>query len=436
MNVGMTNPELPRSNRDHDIVLFGATGFVGKLTAEYLAAHAPAGLKIALAGRNQSKLEAVRDGLAASFPAAADFPLIVADSSDNAALERMAVSAHVVISTVGPYYRYGFPLVRSCAAAGTHYVDLCGEALFMRECIEENHEVARRTGARIVHACGFDSVPSEIGMLELHRVAAEAEETLTDATMLVKMKGGLSGGTVDSMREQFAAAKADRSKARALAQPYTLSPDESLEPDLGKQPDYGIVEASEFGAAEGWAGPFIMAGANTRVVRRSNALLGYAYGPRLRYREFISTGKGAKGRLRALALGAMMGAAMAAVNQPKLRPFLSRWVPEPGEGPSQEERDSGFFRTTHYGTSESGTRFISRVSLDADPGYKGTSLMLGEAALTLACNAADLPMQAFDANESSQGRSGGGVLTPATGLGEAYVNRLRAAGMEISAAQL
>ncbi|WP_296212858.1 trans-acting enoyl reductase family protein [uncultured Corynebacterium sp.] len=428
----MSNSPSRSFDRSYDITLLGATGFVGALTAGYLAANAPEGVRIALAGRNQSKLETLRDQLAATHPRAAEFPLVIADSSDNRSLEKLARDTRVVISTVGPYYRHGFPLVRECATHGTHYVDLAGEPLFMRESADSYHDRAAASGARIIHACGFDSIPSDLGMMLLGQGASENKDPLETATMIVKMKGGLSGGTIDSMREQFAAAKGNPDKKRLLADPYTLSPNRESEPNLGKQPDFGVVRESDIGGSgygrdDVWAGPFIMAGSNTRVVRRSNALLSHAYGAKLRYSEYVYTGKGIKGRMRAFTMGAVLGTAVAALNQDKLRSFLSRWVPEPGEGPSEAERNAGFFHTTHIGVGASGTTYTNTISLDADPGYKGTSLMLSEAALTLVLSDAELP-----AASPYQGKTGGGVLTPATGLGMPYVQRLRDAGMKFS----
>lgn len=429
----MSNSPSRSFDRSFDITLMGATGFVGALTAGYLAANAPADVRIALAGRNQTKLEALREQLAAKHPRAKEFPLVIADSSDNRSLEKLVRDTRVVISTVGPYYRHGFPLVRECATHGTHYVDLAGEALFMRESADSYHDRATASGARIVHACGFDSVPSDLGMLLLGQTASENKDSLKSATMIVKMKGGLSGGTIDSMREQFAAAKGSQEKKRLLADPYTLSPDRAKEPDLGKQPDFGVVRESDIGGASAsdgedvWAGPFIMAGSNTRVVRRSNALLGYEYGDKLRYSEYQYTGKGLKGRMRAFTMGAVLGTAVAALNQDKLRTFLSRWVPEPGEGPTEAERDAGFFHAKHYGVGAGGSTYTNTISLDADPGYKGTSLMLSEAALTLVLCDAELPT-----GSAYQGKTGGGVLTPATGLGMPYVRRLGDAGMRFS----
>lgn len=415
-----------RANRTHHVVLFGATGFVGKLTAIYLADHAPAGTRIALAGRNLDKLEATRKELAADHPTAADFPLIVADSTDADSLREMAESTRVVISTVGPYTRYGAKLTAACAAAGTHYVDLCGETLFMRQTIDEHNETARATGARIVEPCGFDSVPSDIGMLLLHEEAKKhSPSSLTDATMIVKMKGGFSGGTIDSFRSQFSEMDKDPKLAKLVADPYTLSPDRHAEPDLGEQPDHGFEPLDKYGHESAFAGPFVMASCNTRVVRRSNALLDYAYGPQLRYREFMYTGKGLKGRLASYAMGAGLRVGIKLVQNEKLRPKLSKWIPEPGDGPDEESRENGFFRTTHYGTLDDGTQISSTMEMQADPGYKGTSLLLSEAALTLALHEDELPTV-------TGSETGGGVLTPAAGLGLPYVERLRAAGVKLS----
>ncbi len=413
----MTQQPLTQQSREYDVVVYGATGFVGVLTAEYLAAHAPAGLRIALAGRNLEKLTATRTQLG---EAASAWPLLVADSFDPDALAAIAQSTNVIITTVGPYWRYGRTLAQECARAGTHYVDLSGEVGFMRRSIDDNHERAQATGAMIVHACGFDSVPSELGMYLARQAADEAGAgEFTDATMIVKMKGGLSGGTIDSMRQQLAMAKKDRAMARTIAQPYSLSPDLSKEPNLGRQTDLGTIALDQFGIAGGVAGPFIMAGTNTRVVRRTNALTGYRYGSALRYSEYAYMGKGFAGKRNNFVTSAGLAALAWALQKPQWRRQLSRWIPEPGQGPSKEERDNGFFHTTTYARTADGQQFQGVTSLKADPGYKGTALMLSEAALTLALG------------EHEQ--VGGGVWTPAYALGAGYVARLRAAGMKLEA---
>ena len=246
---------MPPSSREHDIVIYGATGFVGKLTALYLAESAPAGTKIALAGRSQEKLERTRSELPAS---AADWPLIVADSSDPEAMASMAASARAIATTVGPYYKYGFPLVEACAEQGTHYADLTGETLFMRESIDRFHEAAKASGARIVHTCGFDSIPSDIGTMMCHLHAAETGAgELTKTTLVVrKMRGGVSGGTVDSLRGQLDAAKADKSLRKVMVDPYALSPDRAADPDGKDERDpMGPINDPELG---GWLAPFVM----------------------------------------------------------------------------------------------------------------------------------------------------------------------------------
>lgn len=395
------------NQRDLDIVIHGATGFVGRLVAGYLARNrAPA--QIALSGRNGEKLHRLRAELGV------DWEVIVADSQDRDALRAMAERTRVVISCVGPYTHLGEPLVGVCAEAGTHYTDLAGEALFIRDSIDAHHEVAKGTGAHIVHSCGFDSVPSDMAMFALHRAAGE----LREVTMLVTdLRGGLSGGTVESMRAVSAEARTSRDRARLLHHPYTLCPvpeEESHIPGLEK--DFSVRPVGELG----WAGPFFMAMFNTRVVRRSNSLLGHAYGRNLVYREGWATGTGLPGRLRAYALGAVLAALFSALQKRRLRALLSRWIPEPGYGPDESRRRNGRFTVVHHGRAVDGRRYECTVSADGDPGYEVTAMMLSEAALTLlAAPPAD-----------------GGVLTPATGLGQTYLDRLRAGGMSITVRQL
>src|SRR3954452_9039911 len=261
--------------RDLDIVLYGATGFVGKLTAEYLATAAPEGAKIGLGGRNESKLAEVRREIGV------DWPLVVADSSDAAAMRAMAERTRVVATTVGPHQQYGIKLVEACAEAGTHYADLAGEVLFMRETIDRVDARAREPGARIVHTAGFDSIPSDLGVLILHEAVGE----LGDTTFLLRrVRGGISGGTLASLRGQLDAVRSDPALRRVAGDPYALSPDRDAEPSLGDERDLATVKRAP---RLGWIAPFMMAGINTRVVRRSNALKGYAYGRRFRYREVM-----------------------------------------------------------------------------------------------------------------------------------------------------
>ena len=277
------------ADRSLDVVVFGATGFVGKLTAEYLARHAPEGVRIGLAGRSHDKLEQVRRDLG---PDAAGWPLITADSSDTASMRALAESCRVVATTVGPYRKYGGPLVEACATVGTDYVDLTGEVLFMREMIDRFDDAARASGARIVHTCGFDSIPSDLGVYLLHKaVEADGAGELEDTTLVVKaMKGGASGGTLASLTGQLDEMRSDREAKRVVEDPYSLSPNREAEPDLGRQGDVrGPKHDDDLGM---WLAPFVMASINTRVVRRSNALQEWAYGRRLRYREAMGMGSG------------------------------------------------------------------------------------------------------------------------------------------------
>jgi short subunit dehydrogenase-like uncharacterized protein len=400
------------AERDLDVVLYGATGFVGRLTARYLAEHAPEGARIGLAGRSEPKLAQLRAGLG---PRAADWPLLVADSQDGAALAALARRARAVATTVGPYQRYGFPLVQACAEAGTHYADLTGETLFMRRSINAADATAAESGARIVHTCGFDSIPSDIGVLLLHRYAAENNLGDLERTTLVvkRIKGGLSGGTIDSLRASLDVGKADKAARRQMLDPYGLSPDRAAEPDTGDERDpAGVIRDPALG---GFLAPFVMGTVNTRVVRRSNALLGHAYGRGLRYRELMLGGKPPLGPVKAAAIAGGTLAIFAGLAIPPTRKLLDRLLPDPGEGPDEQARDHGFFEIDIHAQTSKGSDLVCAIRAPGDPGYKATATMLGEAALALARDGDQLPDRA-------------GVLTPATGIGTRLAERLRAAG--------
>jgi short subunit dehydrogenase-like uncharacterized protein len=404
-----------------DLVLFGATGFTGRLVAQYLAERPAPRVRIGLAGRSLSRLQQVRDGLPA---VAHDWPLLQADTDDAESLRRLAAGTRVVVTTVGPYGQYGLPLVQACADAGTHYADLTGEVLFMRDSIEAFDDAARTSGARIVHSCGFDSIPSDLGVWDLAQaVAADGEGELTDTTFVVTgMKGGVSGGTLASGRAELAAVRADPSRRAVTADPYALSPDRSAEPDLGDESD---VRGTFFDDhASQWVAPFVMAGINTRVVRRSNALLGFRYGRRFRYREVMGLGTGpeaaAKGAAMAAGLGGLTALLGNSVTGGVADAVAARALPKPGEGPDEQARRSGFFRIDIVTTTSTGARYVERVAASGDPGYAATCVMLGEAGLCLAEDEARLPGVA-------------GVLTPATAFDGVLVERLRAAGMTFEA---
>lgn len=393
-----------------DIALYGATGFVGGLIARHLAEHAPPGVRIALAGRSEAKLAATRAALPAS---ARDWPLIVADAADPAATDRLAAGARVVLSTVGPYAKYGLGLVGSCARAGTHYADLTGEVLFVREAIDRCHGTARASGARIVHSCGYDSVPSDLGVFLAHRAAqADGAGGLTEVRTVATMRGGVSGGTVDSLRGQLDTVRTDRDARRLAARPHSLSPDPSAEPTPSQPGDAGPPARLPDGT---WTAPFVMASYNTRIVRRSNALLDHAYGRGLRYGELQGCGRGVSGAVTAGVVTGGLGALVGAFMVPPIRPLLDRVLPAPGTGPSERTRERGWFRMDVRAETESGRRYRVRVSGPGDPGYGATAVMFGEAGLALALGGSALPDRA-------------GCLTPATALGDVLVDRLRAAG--------
>jgi short subunit dehydrogenase-like uncharacterized protein len=392
------------ADRELDVVVFGATGFVGKLTAEYLAQHAPDDVKVGLAGRSEEKLARMKSELGK------DWPTIVADSSDPASVKALAERCRVVATTVGPYRKYGMPLVEACAAAATDYIDLTGEPLFIRDSIDRCHETAAASGARIVHCCGFDSIPSDLGVWLLHQEAGELEDT----TLVVKgVRGGASGGTIESMTTMLDEVKGDARQRKILFDPYSLSPDRDAEPDFGRQPDMGPPSRDD--DIDEWLAPFVMAAINTRIVRRSNALQDWAYGRRFRYRETMAMGSGPVGLAKATAAVGGLGALTGALAVPPVRKALGRFIPSAGEGPSQEAREKGFFKTEIHARTPNGERYVCRIEAQGDPGYAATAVMFGESALCLVLDRDELPDRA-------------GVLTPATALDGPLLERLRAAG--------
>ncbi|GMA84879.1 enoyl reductase [Angustibacter aerolatus] len=365
------------SERAHDVVLYGATSFVGALTAEHLSRHAPPGTRVALAGRSLERLQQARSGLP---DVARDWPLVVADATDERALAGLAASTRAVASTVGPYARHGLPLVEACAAAGTHYADLTGEVQFVRAAIDRCDAPARASGARLVHACGYDSVPSDLAVLLLaEQAGADGAGGLTDVTTRVRLRGGVSGGTIASIRSEVEAVRTDRAAARLARDPFGLSPNRDAEPDVPQPPD--VAPPAPVGGR--WTAPFVMASYNTRIVRRSNALSGWRYGRGLRYREVLDVGRGPVGALTAAGVSAGLGALVGAMLLPPGRALLDRVLPGAGQGPSQQTRDAGWFRHETLAVTESGRRYLATVSAQGDPGYAATAVMLGEALLAL-----------------------------------------------------
>ena len=394
---------------EFDIIVYGATGYTGRLVAEYLSNHygsADNAPKWAMAGRSQEKLEAVRDEIGAP----ADTPLVVANADDVVDLEKMCARTKVVLTTVGPYQLYGDKLVAACVKTGTDYADLCGEPAWMAEKIEQHQAKATETGARICFSSGFDSIPSDLGVHFLQSRATEKFGEMCDKVdmRVVKMKGGASGGTIASMINMVKEASADAELRRELKDPYSLCP-----PDHGftaRQRDVGMEYDEGFGQ---WIAPFVMAAINTRVVHRSNALANKAYGEDFLYEEATATGEGTKGKRGARAMSWGMGGLMVAMALPPVRWVLEKTVlPKPGEGPSPKEQLEGKFDLVFLGTTPSGETIRTRVTGDRDPGYGSTAKMLSQAA---ACLAKDVPEDAP-----------GGFWTPATLLGDKLIDRLTA----------
>jgi len=407
---------MGNDNTDFDVIVWGATGFTGRLVAAHLLEHHGAGgaLRWAIAGRSREKLDALASELATETGQdTRALPRIVADADDGASLDGFVRRTRVVCTTVGPYAKFGSKLVAACADAGTDYCDLTGETQWMRRMIDAHEARARETGARIVHTCGFDSIPSDLGVYFMQR---EARAAFGAPSPYVKgrvagFRGGFSGGTAASMMNLVAEAAADPSVRKLLVDPYGLNPrDAHRGPD---RPDRtGPVFDADF---DQWTAPFVMAAINTRVVRRSNALLGFAYGEDFRYDESVLAGSGATGWLKASGLAAGQGAVTLAGAIGPLRGLLGRALPAPGEGPSKEERENGFFEIRFFAAApksagSEATGLYGRVTGDRDPGYGSTSKMLGQAAL---CLARDEPT------------TGGGFWTPASAMGDALLLRLQ-----------
>lgn len=397
------------SPREFDVIVVGATGFTGSLVAEYLCERYGVGadLRWAVAARNQQKLSALRESLGSP---AASLPVIVADTLDARSMSDLAQRTRVVLTTVGPYARYGSELVAACAENGTHYCDLAGEVQWIRRMIDAHDATARQSGARIVHCCGFDSIPMDIGAWFLQQQARERYGAYCDSiVLLVKaMKGGASGGTMASIMNVMREARADREVARVLARPYSLNPEGGP-----RGPDRSDQRGIRFDVdAQNWTAPFIMATVNTRVVRRSHALLGYPWGESFRYHEAIRTGRGIGGWSRSAMITAGLAGLVGAASFGWSRGLLERYVlPKPGTGPDAAAREKGFFNLEQIGRLADGRQIRGRITGDRDPGYGSTSKMLAESAVCLALDELD---------------SAGGVLTPAAAMAAPLLQRLQA----------
>ncbi len=398
-----------------DVVVWGATGFTGQLVVEYLFERygLDGEVKWGVAGRNEQKVAEVCQRIAGNV--GADIPRIFADSNDEASMGALARSASVVCTTVGPYARYGTNLVEACATEGTHYCDLTGEVQWMRKMIDAYQTRAEASGARIVHTCGFDSIPSDLGVLFMQQamLAEHGTPAVQVKFRVADTRGGMSGGTVDSLINLMEEAQVDPALRELLADPYSLDPR-----NMPRGPDgpdqLGAVYDRDF---RKWTAPFVMAGINTRVVRRSNALMGYCYGKDFRYDEAMLTRDGPLGYAAAsmVAGGSLM--VMAGAAFAPTRGLLRRIAPSPGEGPDRNTIENGYFNIELLARhpSDANKNMKGRVTGDRDPGYGATSKMLAESAICLAQDELEV---------------GGGLWTPASAMGETLIKRLVAnAGM-------
>ncbi len=350
--------------REFDLIVYGATGFTGRLAAEYLAQrYGDGSVNWAMAGRSLTKLEAVRDEIGAP----ADTPLLTANADDPAALRVLTARAKVVLTTVGPYQLYGNDLVAACVETGTGYVDLCGEPNWMHDVIERHHAAAQASGARIVLSCGFDSIPFDLGVwtVEQAAIAKWGQPAPRVKGRVRKMQGTFSGGTFASGKATAAAAAKNPAIFKILLDPFALTPG-FTGPDQpkGMMPEYDD-------AVGGWVAPFVMAVINTKNVHRTNFLAGHPYGADFRYDEMmVAPGLGDIGKAAAEAIA-------------KMNPMNADKGPAPGEGPSKEEREAGFYEIDFIAEMPTGERLICTVTGDRDPGYGSTSKMIAEAALCL-----------------------------------------------------
>jgi short subunit dehydrogenase-like uncharacterized protein len=380
-----------KPSAEFDIVVYGASGFTGRLVAEYLASRSgePHDLTWAMAGRSLDKLAAVRDEIGAPK----DTPLIAADAADPASLEAMLKRTKAVLTTVGPYQLYGTDLVAACVKSGTDYLDLCGEPVWMRQMIDKYQAAAKASGARIVFSCGYDSIPFELGVFFLQDAAkANFGSTFNRVKGRVrKMKGTFSGGTAASMKAIFAAAANDPSLLPMLRDPFVLTPGfEGPKQPPGNKPQFDDD-------LDMWVAPFVMANINTRNVHRSNFLLDFSYGQDFVYDEMMVAGPKDTGE-------AMAKAIVAGNNK-----MGAQGGPKPGEGPSKEEREAGYFDLLFLGIGPDGRQMRAVVTGDRDPGYGCTAKMIAESAICLVREAADVP---------------GGIWTPGAAFGHRLVKRL------------
>ena len=392
------------SDREYDVVVYGATSFVGQILCKYLVGrHGTDGeLRWAIAGRSASKLDDV------ATSTGADVPRLVADAADRTALDDLAASTKVVASTVGPYALYGSELVAAVVEAGGDYCDLTGEVQWMRRMIDAHQTRATETGARIVHTCGFDSIPSDLGTwFTQQRAIEQFGEPCVEVRMSVAgAKGGVSGGTAASGMQMFEELAADPELRKVVGDPYVLAPVDLRQGP--KQP--GMSRPTRDDRFESWVAPFVMAPTNSAVVLRSHALLGQPWGRDFTYGETMMTGDGVTGGVAAWGMTAGLAAFAGAASFGPTRKLLGMVIPKPGAGPSEAKQQAGYFDLRFVGRTAGGSEIRTKVTGDADPGYGSTAKMLGEAAVAF------LDLDPADV--------GGGFWTPASAFGEALIERL------------
>ena len=391
-------------SKEFDIIIWGSSGFTGRLVASYFYSKygSDGELKWAMAGRDLNKLEMVRNEVADK-----NIKIIIADSNDSGSLMKMVKRAKVICTTVGPYANYGSMLVDACVKSNVHYCDLTGEVQWMHKMINKHHELAKSNGTKIVHTCGFDSIPSDMGVYFIQR---EAETKRGIRAKQIKMRvagisGGISGGTYASLSRVLEEAQKDKNIYKILSNPYSLNPNDGY---VGKdKSDLRSIVYDE--PSRSWIGPFIMAGINTKVVRRSNSLSNYSYGKDFRYDEATIFGKGFAGKMKGILTSIPIGIVMSVRSGSLLKKGIDMLLPKPGEGPSKKKMKTGFYNLRFYITLEDGSQAFAKVTGDMDPGYGSTSKMLAECAICLAKD--KLP------NSS-------GVLTPSVAMGESLLKRL------------
>ncbi|WP_296242574.1 MULTISPECIES: saccharopine dehydrogenase family protein [unclassified Psychrobacter] len=411
MDTSNNTQQRSDGKRPYAVVLYGATSFVGQITAHYLTEFLSntkdkdgADATWAIAGRDEAKLNELQSKLGSTVD------IILANSDDADSLDEMTKQTQVIISTVGPYLKYGEPLIKSCTTHGTDYVDLTGEAIFIKDMMDKYQDAAKQSGARIVNSCGFDSIPSDLGV---YFTQTQAEEKFGRACNVIHMrvkaaKGGLSGGTIASMATIFEEVGKDKSRRKQVANPYLLNDDKDA-PNVRQanvsKPEYDSEHKR-------WLAPFVMASINTRIVHRTNQLLGYEYGRDFKYDEAMWMQDGVKGQLSSYAMSAgLFGFATAMMVKPSRELLAKHVLPKSGSGPSAEEQANGYFDIRLFGTTANKDTINTKVTGDKDPGYGSTSRMLAQAALCLA-------------QDISKEEVGGGFWTPASAMGNHLLARL------------